>query len=178
MNQSEYARYREISPQRVSKYIENKQLKWSVTKKGRVYDIDHEKADREIEETLDPINRPESKPKKGARATKRSPAQTEGGTEEGGTAGMTYSMARTLSEQYRAALRKLEYDEKSGKLILSNKVARDADSVGRLIKERLIAIPVRIAPLVAVKSDPFECEQVIKKEINQILEELSKEVLR
>ncbi len=178
MNQSEYAKHRGVSQQCISKYIEREQLKWSVTKKGRAYEIDPDKADRELEETLDPINRPKSKPKKGAKTTKLSPAVMEGKAREGGTAGMTYSTARTLSEQYRAALRKLEYDEKSGKLILASKVARDADSVGRLIKERLTAIPIRIAPLVAVKSDPFECEQVIKKEINQILEELSKGVLR
>lgn len=150
-------------------------MKWSLTKKGRSYDIDPYQADRELEEKLDPTNQPS--PKKGARKPKPSPAVMEGKAKEGGTAGITYNEARTLSEQYRAALRKLEYEEKSGKLILASEVAKDADHIGRLIKERLTAIPIRIAPLIAVQNDPFECEQIIKTEINQILQELSKEVL-
>ena len=107
MNQSEYAKHRGVSQQRVSMYIRQGKLKKAVIKRGRIYTIDPVIGDRELERTLDPIN-----------------------------------------------------------------------YVGRLIKQRLTAVPARIAPLVAVLNDHFECEQTIKKEINQVLEELSKEMLR
>ena len=91
----------------------------------------------------------------------------------GGTIGVTF-----IDQQYKAALRKLEYEEKTGRLISAEEVKRDASRVGMIVKERVSAWPGRTAPLVAPISDIFEVEQILKREGDQLLTEISKEFER
>lgn len=184
MNQSQYAKHRGISQQRVAKLIQQGKIKKGVKKKGNVYSIDPVKADAELEGNLAPINRPkpkksEPKPKSGKRSKKKDPPQAEmqNTAKEGGTVGMSYNTAHTLHEQYRAALRRLEYEEKKAELIPAESVRKDADALGRLVKGLFTAMPPRTAPLLAAESDPFKVQQMMIKEINQILDEISDTLL-
>ena len=181
MNQSEYAKHLGISQQRVSKMLKQGIISRGVVeiKSGTrtVYDIDPKKADVDYEENRSLMNRPDSKPK-GARKPKLTLPEMEDAAQAAWTGGITRADAERINAQYNAALKKLTYEERTGKVIMASEVAKDAAHAGRLVKERLTAIPARIAPLVAIESDPFQCEQVMKKEINQILEEISKEALK
>ena len=94
------------------------------------------------------------------------------------TGGMTYDQARRLNEQYKAALKKLEYDRLRGSFILAEKVKKDGDTIGRLIKEHVKAIPGRISALVAGESDPHKCEQILILELNRMLQDMSDAIIK
>jgi len=183
VNQSEYAKHRGISQQRIAKLIQQGKLKKAVKRKGNVYRIDPVKADLELEQNLDPINRPappkaEPKPKskKGGK-NKPTSAEMESTAKAGGTKGMDYNTARTLLTQYSAAIKKLEYETETKKLIPAEQVRRDADALGRLVKGLFTAMPPRTAPLLAAETDPFKVQQMMIKEINQILTEIADTLL-
>lgn len=88
-----------------------------------------------------------------------------------------YARAREINEQYRAALAKLEYEERSGKLIDVEKAKKAAAHAGRVIKENMSAVADRCASLVAAESDSFECRKILQKEINFVLENISSGLL-
>jgi len=98
--------------------------------------------------------------------------------DDAGTGGMTYEQARRLNEQYKAALKKLDYDRQRGMYILADKVKKDGDTIGRLIKEHVKAIPGRISALVAGETDPHKCEQILILELNRMLQDMSDAILK
>ena len=65
-----------------------------------------------------------------------------------------------------------------GELIPSEQVRRDAKRAGRIVKEKVTSWPGRVAALVAVESDVFKVDQILRQECNQLLDEISREVLR
>ena len=85
----------------------------------------------------------------------------------------SYNDMRLLNEKYKAALKKLDYEQKSLQLTPSDEVKREADFAGRLVKQKVSSWPGRVYALVAAESDPFKCEQILKKECNELLEEIS-----
>lgn len=66
----------------------------------------------------------------------------------------------------------------SSELLPADIVKRDASKAGQVVKEKVTSWPGRVSPLVAVESDPFKVEQILKKECNQLLDEISKGVLK
>ena len=65
-----------------------------------------------------------------------------------------------------------------GELIPVEQVKRDAERAGRIVKEKVTSWPGRVAALVAVESDVFKADQILRQECNQLLDEISREVLR
>jgi len=161
MNQAEFAKHIGVSQPRVVSYIKNGKLKESITKNGRFYDIDPEIAKRELGQNLDPIKSSNKTNKN--KKTSVPPVK----------AGMDYSVGRAVDQQYKAGLRKLEYEIKRGKLIEADQVRKDADKAARLVKEKVNAWPGRVSALVAAEDDQFKCEQILKKECNELLDEIS-----
>jgi len=90
----------------------------------------------------------------------------------------TLSEAQIVKETYLGALRKLEYEEKSGKTVSTDSVKRDAERAARIVKDLVTSWPGRTAPIVTPLTDVFEVEQALKKECDLLLTEISKEVLR
>lgn len=76
----------------------------------------------------------------------------------------------------RAKLARLEREQLEGELIPAEDVRRDAAFAGRMVKEKVSAWPGRVAPLVAVESDVFKVDQILRRECNQLLEEISEAV--
>ena len=84
----------------------------------------------------------------------------------------SYATARAVRETYRARLAKLEYEEKTGELVSLEAVEKDAFATGAAIKTALMAVPARVAELVAAEDDPNKCRRLIAAEIRQALEAL------
>jgi len=187
VNQAQYAKHLGISQQRVAKLLQQGIISSGVVKFQRGtklgYRIDPKKADVDYNKNRDHQNRPkpkakpEQKPKPGTKKRDPPPEVMESTARTAGTKGMDYNTARTLHEQYRAALSKLEYEEKSGKLIPAEQVRKDADALGRLVKGLFTAMPPRTAPLLAAETDPFKVQQMMIKEVNQILTEIADTLL-
>ena len=89
----------------------------------------------------------------------------------------TLTEAQKFKETYAGARQKLEYEKEKKLLINAEDVKKDAERAARIVKERVTAWPGRTAPLVAPVSDVFEVEQILKRESDQLLEEISKAVL-
>ena len=93
---------------------------------------------------------------------------------QAGTSGLSFQEARTLKERYRTAHLKIELDEKTGRLVEAEQVKQAAFNKARLIRDNLLNIPDRIAPILAAERDQGKVAEILTGEIRQALEELSK----
>ena len=80
--------------------------------------------------------------------------------------------ARAFKETYKAKLAKLDFDEREGALVRRDEVDAQAFRAGKAVKDSLLAIPARLAELVAAEDDAAKCRELIESEIRQSLEEL------
>lgn len=94
------------------------------------------------------------------------PADDPGGT--------SYHRARAVREAYAARLTKLEYEERSGKLVDADEIRVTIFNQGRLFRDRMQQIPRRMAPLVAAENDARVVEEMLDSAVREALEELSR----
>jgi len=80
---------------------------------------------------------------------------------------------RQKKETLEIMLKKLEYEEKSGKLIPRAEVERDVFNAARAARDLWNGITHRLAPMVLCKTDLAEVEQIMAKEIEPFLEVLT-----
>ena len=88
--------------------------------------------------------------------------------------GRAYAQARLILEHVRAKREKLEYEVEAGVLIRADKVHADTFSLARRLRDRVLAIPARLAPVLAATSDPAECERLFAAEMSRACEELDR----
>jgi hypothetical protein len=89
---------------------------------------------------------------------------------------MSLSDAQTKKTIYDAALKKLEYDSKSGDMMERDKVKKDTQGCAALIKSQLISIPDRLSAVIAAElgvAESSEVKKLIKTEINKALDSLN-----
>ena len=96
----------------------------------------------------------------------------------GGTGGINYAESRALREAYQARLAKLEYEERSGKLVNVDHVKVEAFKTHRRIRDALLNIPDRCGPHLAALADPVECHAYLLEEIVAVLKQLSSDIYR
>ena len=99
------------------------------------------------------------------------PAEPDAGPS---TVGMpNYQMSRAVRETYNAKLTRLDYEERTGKLLNAEDVAKDAFAVARRVRDRLLNIPSRMASVLASETDSKAIERLLIQELRVALEELS-----
>jgi len=86
---------------------------------------------------------------------------------------MTLADAQKLQAQYKAALMKLEYEEKSSKLIPVEKVESDWFNIARVTRDAVLNISDRISSEIATISDVHLVNKRMTEELNKALEALS-----
>ena len=112
------------------------------------------------------------------------PAEEEpvkpGGNGDGGNGGNgdavevgRYAEHRARREAALAKTAELALEEKMGSLIRSDQVRRAAFNAARKARDMLVAIPERVAVVVAAIDDPAEVLSVLENEIERICGELS-----
>ena len=94
--------------------------------------------------------------------------------ETGRIAAPDYQTSRAIREAYAARLAKLEYEERTAKLISSDEVEMRTFNLARRLRDRMQTIPRRLAAALAAEQDPRVIEQRLDDEIRQALEELSR----
>jgi hypothetical protein len=169
MTQSEYARHRQISQPRIAQYIRVGKLNGAFKKKGRRYYIDPEKADKLLEDNLNPIYR-SGKAKQAPADTQPDPMPAKGGN------GRTLNEATRLLAWYRAALAKLKYEKESGALVSKEQVDQQAANVGVMVRTHLESMPAKLAPEVAAMRSPKKIAERIQREVHRILTALSHDI--
>lgn len=85
-----------------------------------------------------------------------------------------YQTSRAIREAFAARLAKLEYEERTGKLISSDEVEMRTFNLARRLRDRMQTLPRRLAAALAAEQDPRVIEQRLDDEIRQALEELSR----
>ncbi len=99
-----------------------------------------------------------------------------GGADEviGGTNSATgYAKARAARELYQAQLAKLELDRQRGTLIRADEVRIGAFNMARKARDQLIALPERVAALLAATQEPAEVQRILEEEIERICQEVA-----
>jgi len=85
----------------------------------------------------------------------------------------SYAQSRAVREAYQARLAKLDYEQRSGKLIEVDKVKASAFRTARTVRDGLLNLPDRVAHELAHETDPARVHLRLSKEIRTVLEALS-----
>jgi len=160
MSQSDFARHRGKSRQYISKLAKAGAL---ILRAGKV-DVaasDLVLDDRPVD--MEPAPSAASVPP-------RSPAG------DGGQQPASFAQARTVEAVYRARLRKLEFEEKSGAVLPADRVKDKWHAMTRQMRDKLLALPAKIAPQLAAASAVAEVRDLLDAEIITILKDLQGEI--
>jgi hypothetical protein len=170
MTQAEYARYRGVSRQAVLKAVRSGRI--VLDKNRRLNPDEADAAWLKNTDPTKPSNSVGGDPSGAVPKRFRSHAESE---RVMANAGPDYHVSRAVRETYLAKLIRLEYEQKTGKLIDAEESRRAAFEDNRRVRDLLLAIPDRTAAQLAACSDPNECRRLLTEEIRRACEELSDE---
>jgi hypothetical protein len=85
----------------------------------------------------------------------------------------SFAQSRAIREAYAARLTRLEYDQRSAKLVDKAELKLRLARLHMSVRDSLRTIPDRVAPIVAAESDQSKIHSMLLKEIGQALEGLS-----
>ena len=107
-----------------------------------------------------------------AAATPAAPTQN---AEPADTADMpiSYHAARTMREKYEALGAKAEYLQTLGELVEAAPLQQASRELGREVRDALLNIAARIAPLVAAETDPRKVDEMLTQELRQVCDHLA-----
>jgi hypothetical protein len=167
LSQRAYAKSRGVSPQYVNKLVLQGKIP---TVEGKINPV---KADAAIERGRDPAHDLQRK--------QPVPAVPSGtGTRvqvrEQSPGSVSFLQARTVREQIKAKLDKLEYDRRTGKLVEAEKVKEAAESAFKNTRDRLLILPRSLSAALAATSKPAEAEQILTDAIFNALQGLSTDI--
>ena len=163
ISQRAYAKHRGVSLAAVQKAIKTGRIRADAS--GR---IDAAQADAAWERNTGPRPElaiaPSSPPIPKASVT---PAQ------EPVAGGLDYSRARAVRENYLARLTKIEFEERSGKLVNRDEVQVAAFNKFRTFRDGMLNIPDRVAAMLAAESDATRAHDILATEIRKALLEFA-----
>ena len=88
----------------------------------------------------------------------------------------TFAQAKTADMVFKAKLRKMEYDVRMGKLVEAELVRQRWSTIYRLIVDRVLAWPNRMAPEVAALTDERQVRETILREARALVNDLRADV--
>lgn len=177
-----YARHRRVSHTAVRKAIETGRIV-----AGEDGTIDPTVADRQWAASTNlskPLNSVTGVPKKRRRLGAPPdplgvPGPDAGEASNGPTNGdaarlvSSYAGSRAAREAYLARLAKLDYEQRSGKLVDADQVRAQVFALGRRARDALRGIPDRLAPILAGEADAAVVHRLLAEEIDRGLSELA-----
>jgi len=78
-----------------------------------------------------------------------------------------------VRENYLARLAKIEFEERSGKLVSRDEVQVAAFNKFRTFRDGMLNIPDRVAAVLAAESDPARVHEILATEIRKALLEFA-----
>jgi len=90
--------------------------------------------------------------------------------------GSSYAQAKLADMVFRAKLRRLEFETRQGKLVEAEAVKTRWASILVELKERVLAVPDKLAPEVAATTDERQVREVLKREMHALLNVLRSDV--
>lgn len=197
MSFAQYAKHRGTTKAAVTLAVKRGKISVETDADGTRYVIS-EKADREWGENTNPALGFGPSNRKATRAEQKSPPpeeatapeeptvepESEPETADATPGGPTvrkvagprnYNTSRAEREHYAAELKRLEFEELSGKLIAADKVREDAFQTARYVRDALLAIPDRVSGELAGETNQFRIHQRLTEEIRRALTSLKVE---
>jgi hypothetical protein len=163
MSQADYARHRNVNRSHINRLAKRGIL----VMRGKLVDVAASDAvldDKPVDQVLP---EPHS-----AAQTPRVASDLAGGAPQPGN----FAQARTAEMVFRARLRKLEFETKSGKFLPSDEVKVKWYTLARQIRDKLLALPAKLAPQLAALSEAREIRDLLDAEIVAILKSLQEEI--
>ena len=173
-----YAQHRGVSHTAVAKAIKAGRIQ--VEADGK---IDPAKADAQWARNTLPSQNPNTSAAKPAPKVATPPVSTVSSREaqvplETRATAPDYQTSRAIREAYAARLAKLEFEERTGKLLNADEVKVKHFNLARLLRDRIQQIPRKLAPQIvaAVVAQPDQrvVEDLLMDAIREALEELSR----
>jgi len=164
MTQAEYARYRKVN----RSYINRLAKRGILVLRGKLVDAAASDA------VLD--DRPVDFEARQSTSGTETRLPTEVGAGAGVPPATSFAQARTAEMIFRARLRKLEYETKSGKLIPADEVKVQWFKLGRQIRDKLLGMPAKLAPQLAALTDTREVRELLDAEIEANLRALQDDI--
>ena len=87
--------------------------------------------------------------------------------------GLEYSKARAVKESYLARLAKIDFEERTEKLVSRDEMKVAAFNRYRTFRDGMLNIPDRLAAVLAAESDPRRTHELLSTEIRKALTEFS-----
>lgn len=159
-----YAARKGISDTAVRKAIKSGRI--TLTQNGK---INPTLADRQWKANTDPAQVYAIKEDSSARTTSSESASSVSSS----GIGVSYQQSRAIREAYEARLKKLEFDERTGKLISTETVQREAFNAARKTRDMILNVPDKVIPLLIGKTDIHEMKEILRKELLRTLENLA-----
>lgn len=100
------------------------------------------------------------------------PGARGGETKADAASGTSYAQSRAVRELFAARLAKLDFEERSGKLVDVSELKVEAFRVHRAIRDSILNIPDRCAPQLASMTDPVAIHAYLLTEITAVLRQL------
>jgi hypothetical protein len=147
MTQAEYARHRNKSPQYIGKLYKAGVL----VMRGRLVDAVASDAvldDKPVERSVPDSQQPAT----------------------------SYAQAKLADMVFRAKLRRLEFETRQGKLIEAAIVKERWAAILVMLKERILAVPDKLAPEVTALTDERQVREVLKREMNSLLKTVHSDI--
>ena len=179
ITQRELARRMGVTPQAVNKRVKAGRL--TLLADGT---LDPDVAEREWNATREPAQSQTAT----STAPVAAPATPKSGPPDGHPTGAkassppasagTYGQAKTADALYKAKLRQLDYEHRSGTLVRSDDVEQHWYALAQAVRTRLMAIPQRLAAELAATDDIHRVRLRLDEEIRTALEELAQDAQR
>lgn len=182
LTQAAYAKHAGISAAQVSKYVKDGRLKRARKMVSGRKLIDRDIADEVLNTDVDPVQRAAQAKAKAKKAGVEYVAPTSEEVQEmqskvktAGVGQLSLVEAQRIQAQFKAALLKLEYEEKLKTLVKREQVDVDFFNIARRVRDAILNIPDRIGAELASSTDIFVVKEKLTKSLIQALEELSSE---
>ena len=162
MSQADYARHRKVNRSHISRLAKRGIL----VMRGKLVDVAASDAvldDKPVDQVL-----PEAH---AAMHTRVAPETSASAPPPG-----NFAQARTAEMVFRARLRKLEFETKSGKFLSADEVKVKWYTLVRQIRDKLLALPAKLAPQLAALSEAVEIRDLLDSEIIAILKSIQEEI--
>jgi phage terminase Nu1 subunit (DNA packaging protein) len=87
---------------------------------------------------------------------------------------VSFDEVRARKTAAEAEMAEIDLKEKKGLLIPTEEVARSWAEIIGACRSKLLSMPAKIAPVVAVEEKPAICKQIVEEQVREALDELSK----
>ena len=158
MSQRAYARHRDVAISTVQEAIA----------RGRISTLPDGQIDSDVADEEWARNTRQSVPPARARRSQQEEDVDAFGASQ-------YNKARAVREHYQARLAKLEFEEKTGKLIPADEVKVTAFNLFRRYRDHMLNIPDRLAAMLAAETVEATVHALLTTEIRKALNDFADE---